>query len=383
MKAPAKAHSNFGASVAHRFIACPGSVRLCATVPNTGSVYAAEGTAAHALAQHCLEQRDAAANYIGETFEKFVVTKDMADAVQVYLDRIESLFDEAAGDELNVEHKFTLSHIADDCFGTNDCSIYKPSTGELYVDDYKHGAGHAVEVKDNAQLLYYALGAATRYGNRPIRRVIIAITQPRCYHPDGPVRSMVVDAVTLLEWGEDLRDAVELARKPDAPLHSGSHCKFCPAAATCPELHRKALDAASSEFGEVATVEEVSTYSPIELRDRLLKVSAIELWAKAVRRHAFEQGLAGNIPEGFKFVAKVGRRKFLNESAALLTLEAAGIPTSDVTKLASPAQVEKAIGKENYKLVAKESSGFNLVPVTAKGEAVTPDPTAEFSDVDF
>lgn len=387
MKAEVKAHSQFGASSAHRWTACPGSVRLCASVPNVSSVYAAEGTAAHALAEHCLRQLDAAANYVGETFEGFKVTVEMAEAVQVYLSHVESVFREAEGDELNVEERFTLSHIADDCFGTNDCSIYKPSTGVLHVMDYKHGVGYAVEVENNPQLLYYALGAATRHGNRPISKVVLTVVQPRCPHPSGSVRTVEVDAVTLLEWGEDLRDAVDAARKPDAPLVSGTQCKFCPAAGSCPALHEKAIAAATNEFGLIGATSTIPTLSPVQIRDRLVNASLIEIWIKAIRAHAYNEARAGRMPDGFKFVAKVARRKWLNSENAMLRLESLGVNLHDVTQLKTPAQVEKAVGKDVYghlvEEVIQESGGVNLVSLSHKGAAVSPDAAGDFGDVEF
>ena len=40
-----KPHAILGASSSHRWLACPGSIRLSAGMPGTSSVYADEGTA--------------------------------------------------------------------------------------------------------------------------------------------------------------------------------------------------------------------------------------------------------------------------------------------------------------------------------------------------
>jgi hypothetical protein len=53
------AHLTFGGSAAHRWLACPGSVVLCATLPpQRESEAMAEGTRAHALLEHCLRERE-------------------------------------------------------------------------------------------------------------------------------------------------------------------------------------------------------------------------------------------------------------------------------------------------------------------------------------
>ena len=44
------AHAKLSASSAARWMACPPSANLAATMPDTASSYAAEGTLAHALA---------------------------------------------------------------------------------------------------------------------------------------------------------------------------------------------------------------------------------------------------------------------------------------------------------------------------------------------
>src|SRR5215469_7170802 len=95
-------HSNFGGSKAERWLNCPGSVALCASVPPLPtSAYALEGTQAHALAAYCLSSNcfDAAAvDGVG-----FIPPTDMIDAVQVYLDAVKN---ELRGAALYVEQRF-------------------------------------------------------------------------------------------------------------------------------------------------------------------------------------------------------------------------------------------------------------------------------------
>ena len=53
----ARAHAKLSPSSAYRWIACPGSIRLSAGIPDTSSVFAEEGTAAHELCELCLRDR--------------------------------------------------------------------------------------------------------------------------------------------------------------------------------------------------------------------------------------------------------------------------------------------------------------------------------------
>ena len=47
----ARPHAALGASTAHRWMSCPGSVRLAAGIDVPASTYAEEGAAAHMLAR--------------------------------------------------------------------------------------------------------------------------------------------------------------------------------------------------------------------------------------------------------------------------------------------------------------------------------------------
>ena len=218
-------HSPLGGSIAHRWINCPGSVAACRGIEDRESVYAAEGTAAHTLAALCLDQGQDADYFAGQFVnahglcgeadgaKSFVINDDMIEAVQVYLDEVNKLID--IDNECEVEVRFDLTDVHEDMYGTADISIYKPAAKHLITIDYKHGRGVPVEVKDNNQGLFYALGAALRYHNRGLKKITIGIVQPRCPHPDGPVRTWDVDPVHLLEWAADLRRAAERTEDPD------------------------------------------------------------------------------------------------------------------------------------------------------------------------
>lgn len=79
--------SPYRPSSSHRWLLCPGSVQSEASFPDTTSSYAEEGTAAHQLAEVCLNDGKNADEFLGEVFNGFEVLPEMAFAVQDYPSR--------------------------------------------------------------------------------------------------------------------------------------------------------------------------------------------------------------------------------------------------------------------------------------------------------
>jgi hypothetical protein len=106
---------------------------------------------------------------------------------------------------LHVEQRVAVST---EVYGTADAIVWQPAKKRLHVVDLKYGAGVAVNVIGNLQLKIYALAALLTM-NYDAQEVVVTIVQPRCPHPDGPIRSATYDAVDLLEFFADLEDAVK------------------------------------------------------------------------------------------------------------------------------------------------------------------------------
>lgn len=362
------AHSKVGASSTKRWMTCPGSVVLSEGIESKSSDFAAEGTLAHELADNLLNGKPA-----------MFPAGDMNMAVMVYVDYVKSL-----GGVLATEQRFHLKELHDSLFGTSDAVVWQPDTKTLHVVDYKHGQGVAVEIEGNTQLRYYAVGALLHSGY-PANNIVMTIVQPRCPHPDGPIRSETISAIDLLDWSADLVDAVnrteeaEQARKTmsdevfaDTYLEAGDHCRWCPAAALCPKLHQRSQAIAKLEFGPV------KTYDPARLSETLLWLPILEGWIKSVREFAYAEAEHGRTPPGWKLVEKRATRKWKNDDDALKFAKGMvklGVLTDEeafVTKLATVAQLEKALGKGQIpeELVSKESSGYTLAPEEDKRSAV-------------
>lgn len=361
MNLPAKAlpaHSTLGASSYSRWKACPGSVKLSEGAASRSSVYADEGTRAHDLAEKILNGKP-----IGEA------DLEMLAAVRVYTDFVDRLT--KPGMVRKIEQKFDLTKYHPKLFGTADAVLYEK--GHLVVVDYKHGQGIAVDVKDahgvpNVQLMYYAVGALHVLAV-PIQSIEIVIVQPRCFHADGPIRSLNVTPYQALEFIADLIADAKATESPDAPLNPGSHCRWCPAQPTCPEIRKKALALAQLEFSPSLS------YDPAKLAEALAFLPMLEGFSKSVREFAYREAEMGRPPPGYKLVDKRAMRKWLPNAEKLLGLRfnLATHQTHDV-KLKSPAQIEKIL-PANLRgqldaMTIKESSGKTLVPTLDSRDSI-------------
>lgn len=359
-------HAAFGASNAKRRMSCPGSMNAEAKFPDTSSPYAELGTAAHELGEHCLlEDVEFANSMHGETFNGHVVDDNMSGAVQVYLDAIRRIRDLEGSHIFGVERRFSLEYLNPPIpmFGTADCVIYGKETGNLYIIDYKHGQGVAVEVPNNAQLKYYALGAVLKLGDKaPIKSVITVVVQPRASHRDGSVREWTYTKDEILDFGTDLIDAAYAATKADAPLIAGDHCKFCKASGSCPALRSTALAVAQDEFGAIVPMADIT---PDEVGDYLTKIDLLEEWIKALRKHAYNLLETGQSVPGYKLVEKRPTRRWKNREEVAEWAALEGLDDDDLyeKKLKSPAQLEKVVGKKNLPatLVMSVSTGLSMV----------------------
>jgi len=379
-------HSKIGASSMHRWGPCPGSVRLSHGVEKTTSSYAEEGTKAHDVAAKILLGQSLATDLIGQTDpdHEDYVSDEMLEAVEVYV----NAFNEAKagpGTKFWIEEKFDLSHLHPGLFGTSDGIIYHEDTKTLEVWDYKHGQGLGVEVENNEQLMYYGLGALFKT-KLPVSQVKLVICQPRYPHIEGPIRSWFLSPAELIDFTAHLIERAVATEDPKAPFSPGDHCRFCPAAGICPSLQNQALDAAKLDFTPAE-----SNYDPKKLAAVLSQLPTIEAWAKSVRSFAYAEAERGRIPPGFKLVPKRANRKWRDEEAAkqFISFEL-GLDPKEIfkpAKLSTPAQIEAMLKNKADKelmnqLVLKESSGNNLVPENAKGEAVQSSIEAQFTKIE-
>jgi len=355
-------HSSLGASSYNRWKNCPGSVNLSKNIPKTESSYALEGTRAHQLAADIL---------LGNNIVKKDYTDEMFEAVKVYTDYIEGYIGHDLY-EVDIESKLDLTSYHPDLYGTGDAILYNKFTKRMKVIDYKHGAGIAVEVKNNPQLMYYGL-AAMHQKKQPVQELELIIVQPRCFHKDGPIRSWITNPMTILDFAADLvADAIKTEQQ-NAEINPGEWCKFCPALPMhCPKVRENSLAIAKEVFAPS------TPYSPNKLAEVLHKIPILKAWIKSVETFAYGEAQKDRLPTGWKLVNKREIRQWNDNVNADKLQRHFRIFTEDFSKpeiLKSPAQVEKFIPKEHkeqlQQFYKKKSSGTVLVPEEDKRPQIT------------
>lgn len=375
-----RAHSILGASKAKQWIKCPGSIALAEAMPeyDTTTAYAAEGTVAHELAELALREHVDPLMYVGKRIDGIRVTKEMALAVGMYVDKVNALA-EGFGVEPQLEVRFSLDRLNPPVpmFGTGDCVIMDAKHNHMHVLDYKHGRGVVVEAEKNPQLMYYALGAVLELEVKP-DKITTWIVQPRAEHRDGTVRDYTFTWEELVEFRHMLLDAARRTQEPDAPLAVGDWCRFCPAKALCPAQKEYAVTVAQDMF-EVDAPPELPAPDMLtedELTTVLDHANMIEGWFRACRAFVQEKLENGEEHTGYKLVPKRAQRKWKDEAEAQEVLRELGIEGHDliVTSTISPAQAEKLLRREGVEvpphLIVKESSGNTLAPDSDPRDAV-------------
>jgi hypothetical protein len=111
--------------------------------------------------------------------------------------------------------------------GSYDISFVK--NGNLHVEDLKYGWG-IVEVKENWQLLGYAIGEVMRRG-AAFPKIILKIRQPRPHHEDGPTRELVLTYPELLAIKERIELRMIEIAEGDKRFVTSPKCRYCPGAA--------------------------------------------------------------------------------------------------------------------------------------------------------
>ena len=390
-------HSPLGASGAKRWMACPGSVSLSQGIVDPESDHAAEGTAAHAVADYCHNTGDDAWTMIGyritpdgkmyppkakgyaEANDFVEVTKDMADAVQVYLDWGRTTFPKT--ERTLVEHRFHCPSIHELFYGTVDRADECGDT--LYVTDYKHGAGIVVEAEENPQGMYYACGFLEHFKLwSKIDKIVITIVQPRGFHRDGPIRSWTITTEDLQVWLEDKLIPAMQNALVSRETKSGEHCRFCPVRShACPQLLKdvEEFQAMSEKIGDgkgaaQLTGEQLSRY--LELGNQ------IKIAFKAAQTTAFHRLSAGGKVPGFKLVAGKTNREF-KEGAEAAAKEEFGDAAYSKPALLSPAQIDALpLGKKFTERWAEKPPGaLQVAPIDDARTGVSKDNKSAFKAV--
>jgi len=356
---------------------------MCAGIVGEESEYAKEGTVAHKVAEQCLAPMVRGQpplhpfEFAGATIDGLLVTEEMCEAVLTYVNAVSEVA--ANGISVRIEVKLHLASIDERLYGTADAIVYRPDLRELHVVDYKHGAGVAVEVLNNPQLMYYGLGALMAEP-LDVETVVLTIVQPRCHHRDGAVRSWRVPLADMIEWSFELEKAAAATKDPNAPLNAGDHCRWCPAAGFCSELERACMSIYEEHHPLVATV----SYDPDHLAAVYAKLPMVDAWIKSVRSWCWREAMAGRPLPGHKLVPGKRTREWKDPAQAMDALALYGLDTSEVCtqpELKSVAQIEKIVKNKALldQLVEVKERSPRLVPEDNEGEGIDTSPKKAFA----
>lgn len=364
------AHSPLGASGAERWMNCPGSVALLKELKlpeNDDPTYRREGTSAHAANHKCLVEGLDAWEVIGETFERTEVDADMAEAMQVFLDHVRSLITPTA--KTYYEFGIDAPDFHPDFYGTLDCGIVDGKV--MFIRDYKHGQGIAVDVEWNPQVMYYAYGLLRHHPD--VETIDVGIVQPRGFHPDGSVRTWTIPAEHLRAWAEkELKGAMD-AVAMDHSLDAGPWCRFCPAKLVCPMLTGLFQAAATADPRLVINLSDEALGRDYKYRE------AVKFYLKAQDDEAFRRLNQGLDLPGVKLVQKKANR-ILKTGAELVFQNAFGDKAYTAPVLKSPPELEK-LGPSAKSLVREwaytPQSGLTVALDTDKRPGVKVQSTTE------
>lgn len=362
-----RAHALLSASSSDRWLACPPSAVANEAYPNQDTSFTQEGTTAHEVAEMIARARIEGTAEPGEWELPEHFTREMVECAREYADYIE---EQKKSNDATVllEQRVDFSSWVPDGFGTCDCIIIQNDT--LTIIDYKYGQGVQVNATNNTQLRLYALGAMSDYGNvLGINNVEMHIYQPR-------LNNISKDTITveeLMKWAEKtVKPTADKAIKGKGKYNPGEHCRFCKHAGRCRTLTRLCTEQIQTH----GIIAKVPILAPHEIADVLRMEPLITLWLKKVKEHAMTTLMNGEELPGYKLVeGKLGNRKWKDEAEVAATL--ANLYPMDQfteTRLLSPSQMDKAIGKKKVAelledLIDRAPGAPTIAPETDKRPA--------------
>jgi hypothetical protein len=332
-------HSSIGASSAKRWIACPGSIKLCGTVPPLpSSKYAEGGKRAHAVAE---------AYILGQPIP-FYADEAMIEGAKMYSRAISErmLNCDEITHSLCLESRVSIPSLDPRAFGT--CDAWFVGDRTLYILDYKYGQGVSVSPVENDQLKYYAAGVIETFKLiNYVYRIVLAIVQPRC----GGVSEWVCDLNQIRSFIMQAKGAVLQSRSANPPMQAGDHCRWCAAQAICPVKRKEVEDLFNVDLQAPSIVKESpQDLSPEDIVRYIDHAETIQSWLKALKYHA--QGLIemGCDVPGYAVEQGMSNRNWKNPEQVTQDPRFLGLPIHNFT-LKSPAQMEKIKGIDK-KLIA-------------------------------
>lgn len=338
-------HKLFAPSASARWIACPGSMAFPENQSQDGgsSSYADDGSATHHWGAELLKSETDVSQHLGEIITinstEYTLDEERGARIQGYLDDVRR---RAMGGYLFVEEFASLASVLGEGEGgTPDASIVIPSKRLGVIEDLKDGGGERVyastliepatdttpEVREpNSQLALYALAELPKWDLfEYVEEILLVIYQPKF----NAIDEYSLSRAALVEFGRKAAAAVVMARAAmvSGPtsftsigyLNAGvKQCRWCRAAARCPELARTTERETRLDFEDVTSQPSIpETAHHVDLGKHYAAIPLIELWCKAVKAELIKRVSAGEPitgPDGkpYKFVeGEEGKRSWI------------------------------------------------------------------------
>ena len=376
---PPKGHAVLSASSSHRWLNCNPSARLEQEFEDRETEAAAEGTAAHALAEHklrkALKMRSSRPQSQFDSDEMEEHTDSYVEFVLEQLDRAKQYCTDPM---ILIEQKLDFSCYVPDGFGTGDCLIVADKT--LHIIDFKYGLGVLVDAYENPQMMLYALGALRIFDSLyDIEKVSMSIFQPRREN----VSTWSIPVTELKQWADEtLKPKAELAYAGKGEYVPGAWCQFCKAAVKCRARADARMELAKYEFALPPLLTDA------EIEDILGKLDDLTKWANEIIAYAQDAAINhGKHWTGFKVVESKTNRKYTDEAAVIEAANAAGYHDIYKKSLISITEMEKLIGKKTFseilgEYVKKPQGKPTLVPASDKRPAnITTGANNDFNEI--
>lgn len=366
----AKKHALLGASSAARWLHCPPSVRLTEKIEDQASVYAAEGSLAHEIAESQLRWYADTGDLTGwevpdKLKDNHLYYPGMVEDVAPYVEYVIKAYESAGpGAVLEIETRLNYSDYVPEGFGTGDALII--GGGTLEIVDLKFGKGVPVDAEKNPQIMLYGLGGLLAYDFiYDVENVKMTIIQPRLDH----VTSYTMTAPDLYDWAaQTVQPIAALAYAGEGERATGEWCRWCKIKATCAKRAAELLKAADLMEQQELSDDQISAV--LSLADDL------KGWLSDVEGYALSSALKGETIPGWKVVEGRSNRKIkdADELADALLEEYSESEIYKPAELKSLTDLEKLVGKktmaERYgEYIYKPEGKPTLVPETDKRPA--------------
>lgn len=378
-------HAILSPSAAHRWMNCTAAPMLEKDVEDKGSVFAEEGTLAHAYCAKKLK-KFLKLDTSGEEIEISALndkyhTGEMDEYTDNYkvivLEKFNAARKRTRDARLLVEVRLDFSRYVPEAFGTSDAIII--ADGVMEVIDFKYGKGVRVSATENPQMMIYALGAWDAFNfEYDIRKVRMTIVQPRIDN----MSEYELTAEELKGWAEKKLMPKAKEAYNGGKQKPGGWCQFCKVKASCKALADLCTGVAK-ESPDLKLITKENMESAI-----LPLLPVFKTWLTGVEEYALGQALSGVQYKGFKVVEGRSVRKITDPAAVMRLLGDAGFKEDAYirpTELRSITDLEKNIGKKRFgelcrEYINKPQGKPALVPETDKRPAIN---TAEedFKDI--